>query len=359
MNVKEYFKGLKVVEFASVLAGPAVGMFFAELGAEVIKIEHKNGGDLTRHWKQSNEDATSPLSAYFHSVNWNKTSIFMDLLNKTDYELAMNHISNADIVIVNFKAGDSKKFGLENSRLLEKFPNLIIGEIIGYPDSDRVAYDAVLQAETGFMSMNGLPETGPLKMPIAFIDLFAAHQLKEGILIALLERSKSNKGSVVSVSLYESAIASLVNQASNWLNNHQVPGLVGSLHPNIAPYGEVLITMDQQQILLAIGTDQQFNKLCLILGNKSISDLEEFKTNIQRVKNRTKLKEILQQLFNNFNADEFLVECNLNKIPAGKINNLKQVFELESAMKMILEQKEKDNSISKRVSTIAFKIKSK
>ena len=168
MNVKEYFKGLKVVEFASVLAGPAVGMFFAELGAKVIKIENINGGDLTRHWKQSNEDANSPSSAYYHSVNWNKTSIFMDLLSKTYYELAMNHISNADIVIVNFKAGDSEKFGLENSRLLEKFPNLIIGEIVGYPDSDRVAYDAVLQAETGFMSMNGLPETGPLKMPIAF-----------------------------------------------------------------------------------------------------------------------------------------------------------------------------------------------
>ena len=132
------------------------------------------------------------------------------------------------------------------------------------------------------------------------------HQLKEGILIALLERSKTNKGSIVSVSLFDSAIASLANQASNWLNNHQVPGLVGSLHPNIAPYGEVLITKDHQQILLAIGTDQQFNKLCLILGDSSLSNSEEFKSNIQRVKNRIKLKKNLQELFNNFTASDFL-----------------------------------------------------
>ena len=356
MERNAYFHGLKVIELASVLAGPAVGMFFAELGAQVIKIENKNGGDLTRHWKTVNENSNSNTSSYFHSINWNKKSLFLDLLNETDYALALQHISEADIVLVNFKDGDAKKFNLESNYLRKKFPKLIIGEIIGYPNSDRVAYDAVLQAETGFMSMNGNTDSGPLKMPIAFIDLFAAHQLKEGILIAMLQKNKNNIGAIVTVSLFESAIASLANQASNYLNNNQVPKLLGSLHPNIAPYGEVMYTKDGKQIILAVGTDQQFYRLCKILDLESIANDENYKSNLQRVKNRISLYEELKIVFRNFNVDMLLSQFDIHKIPAGKINNLQQVFEDENAKKMILEQLEEDQTISKRVSTIAFNI---
>ncbi len=354
MKRNKYFQGIKVVEFASVLAGPAVGMFFAELGADVIKIENKNGGDLTRHWKTANEN--SKTSSYFHSVNWKKKSFFLDLLNETDLALAFNHISEADIVLVNFKEGDAKKFNLESNYLHTKFPKLIIGEIIGYPNSDRVAYDAVLQAETGFMSMNGNADSGPMKMPIAFIDLFAAHQLKEGILLAMLQKNKNDIGAIVTVSLFESAIASLANQASNYLNNQQTPKLLGSLHPNIAPYGEVMHTKDDKQIVLAIGSDQQFYRLCKLLDMESLASDENYRSNLQRVKNRISLNEKLKIIFSNLNADMILSQFDIHKIPAGKINNLQQVFEDENAKKMILQQLEEDQTISKRVSTIAFNI---
>ena len=356
MERNTYFQGLKVVEFASVLAGPAVGMFFAELGAEVIKIENKNGGDLTRHWKTTDENPNSKTSSYFHSVNWNKKSLFLDLLNETDYASALHHISEADIVLMNFKDGDAKKFNLESNYLRREFPSLIIGEIIGYPNSDRVAYDAVLQAETGFMSVNGNADTGPLKMPIAIIDLFAAHQLKEGILLAMLQKNKSKTGAVVTVSLFESAIASLANQASNFLNNNQVPKFSGSLHPNIAPYGEVMQTKDGEQIILAIGTDQQFYRLCKLLDIEFLADDVKYKSNLQRVINRISLNEVLKTVFSKVNADSLLSQFDIHKIPAGKINNLQQVFGDKNAKKMILEQIEEDQTISKRVSTIAFNI---
>ncbi len=356
MERNTYFQGVKVIEFANVLAGPAVGMFFAELGAEVIKIENKNGGDLTRHWKTINENQNSKTSSYFHSVNWNKKSLFLDLLDESDHAVALQHISEAAIILVNFKAGDAKKFNLESDYLHKKFSHLIIGEIIGYPNSDRVAFDAVLQAETGFMSMNGNVDSDPLKMPIAFIDLLAAHQLKEGILIGLLQKNKTGKGSIVTVSLYESAIASLANQASNYLNNHQVPKLSGSLHPNIAPYGEVMVTKDNEQIILAIGTDHQFYCLCKVLDMEGLTNDMKYKSNLQRVKNRISLYEELKKVFCNFSADKLLAQFNIHKIPAGKINNLQQVFEDDNAKKMILQQMEEDQTISKRISTIAFNI---
>ena len=155
MERRKIFKGLRVVELASVLAGPAVGMFFAELGAEVIKVENKSGGDLTRRWKQTGEDPTSDTSSYYHAVNWNKKVLFFDLLNQHDYNEVLQLIATADILISNFKAGDDVKLNLVSVDLAKKFPSLIIGEIAGYTDSTKVAFDAVLQAETGLMSING------------------------------------------------------------------------------------------------------------------------------------------------------------------------------------------------------------
>ncbi len=352
-----FFKGLQVIEFSSVLAGPAVGMFFAELGAHVIKIENKKaGGDLTRHWKQAGEPNSAPASSYYYSVNYHKEIIFLDLSSEDDQRKAQTLVASADLIITNFKEGDDVKFGVVPAELAGKYPALIIAEIKGFEDSGRVAYDAVLQAESGFMSMNGNSASGPVKMPVALIDLLAAHQLKEGILLALLHKATSGKGAIISVSLYQAAIASLANQASNWLNNGLVPGLQGSLHPNIAPYGERIRTGDDQSILLAIGTDEQFFRLCAALGDPGLASHTQFQTNALRIQHRTLLLEELNKRSIRFSAKDLMSIFIERQIPAGQIKSLDEVFENPIAKKMILSQDEPDGTISKRVQTTAFKI---
>ncbi|MES2836874.1 MAG: CaiB/BaiF CoA-transferase family protein [Bacteroidota bacterium] len=349
------FNGLVVVELASVLAGPSVGMFFAELGAKVIKIENKKtGGDVTRTWKTKKEIDAQSSSSYYASINWGKQVYFLDYTNDDDYKHLVSLISEADVVISNFKKGDDFKFKLDDETLKKIKPNLIIAKINGFgADNDKVAYDVVLQAETGFMSMNGTKASGPLKMPVAFIDVLAAHQLKEGILVALLKKYKTNKGSVVEVSLFDAAIASLVNQASNYLQNEEIPQLIGSLHPNIAPYGETFTTFDGTQIVLAIGTNAQFYKLCELLNLYELAQNPDFTTNTLRVNNRTQLFEILNLSISQKKHSDLCFLLEQNKIPFGTIKNLKQVIDNLEADKFL---KNNDNQL-KSIKSSVFSIK--
>lgn len=348
---------LKVIELASVLAGPDVGMFFSEMGAEVIKIENKLlGGDITRKWKSPNEDKTSKISAYFSAVNWNKKHLFLNLKDKTDKQHVYNLIRTADIVIANFKPGDDKKLEMDYSTLKKQNPTLIYGAINGYgKNSKRTAYDVVLQAETGFMSMNGNKESGPLKMPVAFIDVLAAHQLKEGLLLALLKKEKENKGSLVEVSLYDSAVSSLKNQATNWLMNNMIPESIGSLHPNIAPYGETFKTKDNNFLVLAIGNNKHFELLLNVLGAEKLLKNEKYSTNQFRVINRVQLYDDLKPFFNKMTKDNLMYTFLELNIPVGAINNIAEVFEKESAQNLILKE-DIDGVETKRVKTNVFKI---
>ena len=358
-TMNTFFKDLKVVELANVLAGPAVGMFFAELGAEVIKIENKStNGDVTRSWKLPTENTGSDISAYFSSINWNKKSILCDLNNSDEKQKIYDLIKEADVVISNYKPGDDKKLGMDYETLKKINPKLIYANITGFGDDDpRTAYDLVLQAETGFMFMNGTVESGPIKMPVALIDVLAAHQLKEGILVALIKKLKTGEGSKVSVSLYDSAIASLANQASNWLMAGHNPQPSGSLHPNIAPYGEIFISSDNKMIVLAIGNNKQFEKLCTLLELESAELSTDFLTNTNRVKNRKLLFEILQNKIKNISSEKLMNDFIKNDIPAGEIKSLKDVFENEKARSLILSEKHPSGDVSKRVKTVAFSIK--
>lgn len=357
MNYQEKLKALKVVELAQVLAGPAVGMFFAELGAEVVKVENKlTGGDLTRKWKVQGEDNSSPMSAYYHTVNWHKKVLMMDFSDKSDQSALHLLLQDADILLVNFKAGDAKKFGLESSVLRNRYPRLIIGEIVGYVDNDKVAFDAVLQAESGFMYMNGQPGDPPLKMPVALIDLLAAHQLKEALLLALLKREWEGTGSVVSVALYNAAVASLANQASTYLNTGIVPARQGSLHPGIAPYGEVFTTADGVDVLLAVGTDEQFRRLLNVLQLEELLSEAKFKTNADRVIHRQELKVYLSAAIDKRSSTDVLKQLADEKVPAAAVKNMAEVFSEPVAADMVLTQLEENGTYSKRVSTVAFKI---
>lgn len=352
------FKDLKVIELANVLAGPAVGMFFAELGAEVIKFENKStNGDVTRSWKLPSENPDSLISAYYASVNWNKKSVFVDLKNETDKSKVLELVRDADIIISNYKKGDDVKLGMDYENLKKINPKIIYAHLSGFgEDSRRTAFDIVLQAETGFMFMNGTAESGPVKMPVALIDILAAHQLKEGVLVALIKRMQNGEGSKVSVSLFDSAIASLANQATNWLMEKHNPQRIGSLHPNIAPYGEIFLSKDDQLIVLAIGNDKQFNQLCLALKIESLSKNELFFTNINRVKNRTSLFEILKPEIQKFNSEELMMHFIKHDIPAGKIKSIKDVFEDEKAQYLTLKENDPFGKTTTRVRSSIFNI---
>jgi crotonobetainyl-CoA:carnitine CoA-transferase CaiB-like acyl-CoA transferase len=332
--MKDFFKDLIIIEAAGVLAGPSVGLFFTELGAKVIKIENpKTNGDVTRSWKLENEDSDKNTSAYYWSVNSGKEVVFLNLHLEKDLEVFYQFVKTTDVFISNYKTGDDLKLKVDYETLVKINPLIIYASINGFGHSNiRTAYDLILQAESGFMFMNGEKNSSPLKMPVALIDLLAGHQLKEAILIALLKKEKFNKGSNISVSLFDSAIASLANQATNWLIAHHLPTAQGSLHPNIAPYGEIFTTIDHQQITFAIGNDKQFEKLCSILN---IIPNKNFSTNQLRVKNRQQLFEILTHEIKKHNAELLINLCIKQDIPIGKIRNLKEVFELPEAKDLL------------------------
>ena len=356
--MKNFFEGLKVVELASVLAGPAVGMFFAELGANVIKVENKTtGGDVTRNWKLPSEDKSTFHSAYFCSVNWKKRIILKDLKDPEERSEVLELIQKADVVISNFKPSSAQKMGLDYKSLKKINKRLIYAELSSYGKNDETpAFDIVMQAEAGFLYMCGEPDRDPVRMPVALIDLLAAHQLKEGVLLALLQRERTGKGSWVKTSLLESAIASLANQATNWLMGNHIPQRMGSLHPNIAPYGDVFYTNDQKPIVFAIGTEKQFRLLCKILEKETLIEDNRFRINTLRVQNRVELKEELTDAIAQFSRKELLKKLKDEGVPAGSIRNMKEVFELPQAKEMILEETFETGDLTKRVATIAFTI---
>jgi len=329
--------GLKVLELASVLAGPGVGQFFAELGAQVIKVENlKTDGDVTRTWKGRDEQ-TDDRSAYFCSVNWGKKSIAIDLNSSEGKSIVQQLAKNSDIVIASYKPGDAEKLGVSYHQLRTNNQQLIYGQITGYgSDNDRVGYDAVIQAESGFIDLNGEKNGEPVKMPVALIDILAAHHLKEGLLLALLKRDRTGEGSLVDVSLIQAAISSLANQATNWLVAKQLPTRQGSAHPNIAPYGESFLTKDGKRILLAIGSDRQFYDLLTVLNLDTLSKNDKFKSNHSRVIHRDELTTLLYQEIRKFDSEELMTKINAHKIPAGIIQNMKEVFAMKEAKELFI-----------------------
>lgn len=345
---------LKILDLSTVLAGPSVGTFFAELGAQVIKIEHPVFGDVTNSWRLANEHNTDIQSAYYSSVNYQKEKRKLNFQDPQDYSIFLKELADTDIVLMNFKKGDDFKLKLDEQTLWKHKPGLIIGKITGFgSDSDRIAYDLILQAETGFMSMNGSPESEPTKMPVALIDVLAAHQLKEGLLLALLRNQQH--GQLVSVSLYDAAICSLANQASNYLMAQYIPQRIGSLHPNIAPYGEIFQTKDGKQVTFAIGSNAHFVKLCKVLNLSDLHQDPRFLNNIDRVNNRTILAQLLQEKVALFEAIPLIEAYIQIGVPAALIKDLADVFETPEA-KMLVKTEAVNGIDTKRVTQIAFQI---
>jgi crotonobetainyl-CoA:carnitine CoA-transferase CaiB-like acyl-CoA transferase len=359
MQQNKFFSGLKVVEFASVLAGPAVGMFFAELGAEVVKIENKTtGGDVTRGWKLPSEDPAATVSAYWASVNWGKKHLMLDLNDPADLQTALRHALAADVVISNYKPSSARRLGVDAESLRAQNNRLIYAQLNSYadPEDERPAFDVVLQAEAGFLYMNGEADRPPVKMPVALIDILAAHQLKEAILVALLYRERSGEGSTVSTSLLESALSSLANQASNWLMEGHIPQRMGTQHPNIAPYGDIFTCADGRPILLAVGTERQFRQLCAVLGLENLPDDPDFQANAARVQHRGRLNAILETAISKWRQGDLLALFQSGAVPAAQIRDMMSVFEMPAAREMILTETADGGMVTKRVRTVAFSL---
>lgn len=353
-NQQLNLKGLKVIDASTVLAGPSVGTFLAELGADVIKVEHPDHPDVTRSWKLPSEDETSSISAYFSSVNYGKSYASLDLASENGRADFIDLIRTADILIMNFKLSDYEKFDLQDASLLDENDRLIIAKISGYGiESDRVAYDLILQAESGFMSMNGQADGPPTKMPVALIDILAAHHLKEGILLALYNREKTGRGAAINVSLYDAAVSSLTNQASNYLMGNHTPTRIGSKHPNIAPYGELFESKDGKIITFAIGSDAHFKKLCTTLSMASLPSDERFQSNQLRVQNREILFELLQEKVAEWTAESLLSKLIVLNVPAGAVKNLQDVFK-DPAAQALVRLENMGGIMTKRVSSVIF-----
>ena len=350
--MSDFFKDLKVIELAGVLAGPSVGMFFSELGARVVKVENKNvGGDATRNWRLKGETEKGP-SAYFSSINYKKEYLFLDLTNPDDRQKIYDELADTDIVISNSSERVATKLGMTYAKLSEINKQIIFLQLDGFTDSRRLAYDVVLQAETGWISMTGNPEN-PAKMPVALIDVLAGHQLKEGALLAIINRMKTGEGSLVTCNLEQASLAALANQASNLLMNNAVPQPIGTLHPNIAPYGDWFTTKDGIRIVLAIGSEKQFENLNLILKLQLHTD-PLFSSNTKRLNNREKLQELLKQAIVKFSYNDLSAKLDDLGVPFGEIKTLDRVMETNAAKEMILTETLEGRE-TKRLSGNAFK----
>ncbi|MBT2557182.1 CoA transferase [Hymenobacter sp. ISL-91] len=328
---------MRVLELASVLAGPQVGQFLAELGAEVLKIEAP-AGDVTRSWRTAAERPDAPVSAYFSAANWGKTSRVLDLTTAAGQAELHALAATADIVLASYKPGDADKLGADYATLSVLNPRLLYGAITGYgPAHSRAGYDAVLQAETGFMHLNAAgPGQPPQKMPVALIDLLTAHQLKEALLLALYRRERTGRGALLEVSLHDSALASLANQAATWLVTGHEPQPLGSGHPSIVPYGTVYRAADGTQLLLAVGSDGQFRQLCAVLARPAWAADSRFSRNPNRVAHRHDLEQLLAQRIAEVSGTELLTELEKRAVPAGAVRTVGEALNQSAARSMLL-----------------------
>lgn len=324
MNKESALAGIRVIDFSRVLAGPYCSMLLSDFGADVIKIESRQGDD-TRQWGPPFLEGES---AYYLSVNRNKRSISIDLKNKVGVELAFQLTKKADILIENFKVGGMKKFGLDYETVFQANPKIIYCSITGYgqngPRSEQTGYDFIIQAQAGIMSITGQIDGPPTKTGVAIVDVTAGMYANQAILAALHYRDKTGIGQYIDISLFDSQLGWLVNVAENYLVTGTEPKRYGNAHPNIVPY-QTFKTLDGH-IALAVGNDRQFQVFCLQIGRVDLWNNELFKTNPLRVANREKLIPEIQSEFMKKITSEWLKLFLGMEIPIGPINDIPKAF---------------------------------
>lgn len=328
---------LRVLDMSRILAGPWCGQTFADLGAEVIKVERPGTGDDTRGWgppfmadKGGHE---TDEAAYFLSANRGKKSVTVDITKPKGQNIIRKLAAECDILIENYKVGGLKKYGLDYDSLSRINPRLVYCSITGFgqtgPYSPRAGYDFLIQAMGGLMSVTGEAESrpggGPQKIGVALSDILTGLYTTIGALSALAMREKTGRGQHVDMALLDVTIASMANQAMNYLIAGKAPTMMGNAHPNIVPY-EAYKAADHY-IILAVGNDAQFRRFCEVAGRIDLADDTQYATNRGRVENREVLGPILNEIIEAKTRSFWLEELEKVGVPCGPINNLEQIFD--------------------------------
>ncbi len=321
-------EGVRVLDLSRVLAGPYATMVLGALGADVLKVEHPERGDDSRHWGPPfGGGEEHGESAYFLSVNRNKRSIGVDLKEREGLERVKTLAAGADIVIENWRRGALEKLGLGYEALKRANPDLIYCAITGFgpgPDEDRPGYDFLVQARGGVMGITGQPGGEPTKVGVAISDIVCGLFASNAILAALHRRSVTGEGARIEVPLFESTLGWLANRGQEYLASGEDTGLIGNAHPSIVPYQT--FDASDKPLVVAVGNNTQFANLCRVIGRPELAEDERFATNPERVANREALISELQREFGERPADEWADELRASGVPSGPVNTLADVL---------------------------------
>ena len=314
--------GLIVADFSRVLAGPYCTMLLADLGATVIKVEGP-GGDETRHWTPPERDGDA---TYFLSVNRGKRAITLDFDDPEDLAIARDLAGRADVVVENFKPGGLRRFGLDYGAVRASNPGVVYVSITGFgPGSALPGYDVLAQALSGLMSVTGPADDAPTKAGVAIVDVVTGLHAGLGALAALRHRDQTGEGQRVEVNLLSSALSALVNQSGAYALAGVVPRRLGNDHPSIFPYGP--FPAADGEIVLAIGNDRQFSRLCEVLGIPEVGADARFMRAADRSAGRDALRPLLHAALANRSAAEWETLLAAAGVPCARVLGIDDAFE--------------------------------
>ena len=357
--------GLKVLDLSRILAGPYATQLFADLGADVVKVENPDGGDDTRRWGPpftSKADGGRGDAAYFSACNRNKRSITVDFASVAGADLLRDLAKTADIIVENFRPGGLQKYGLDYASIAAINPGIIYCSITGFgqtgPYSNRPGYDFLIQGMGGLMSITGQPDgspgAGPVKVGVAVCDLFTGLFTANAALAALAYRNRTGKGQHIDCALLDSQVAMLANQSANWLNAEFCPTRMGNHHPSVVPY--TVYKAADGFVIVACGNDKQFIRLTAALGVPEMGDDAAFMTNEARIKNRDRLDLELGKAIADFDRETVITLLEKAGVSCGPINDIAEVFDDSQvqARGLRIDQRRSDNS---PISSTAFPAK--
>ena len=320
--------GLKVVELARILAGPWAGQLLADMGAEVIKVESPDGDDTRRWGPPFIDQAGEESAAYFHGCNRGKKSVVIDFRTDDGKAALLGLLSDADVIIENFKVGGLAKYGLDYASLKATHPRLIYCSITGFgqdgPYAGRAGYDYIIQGMSGLMSVTGDPEGQPQKVGVAVTDIFTGLYASNAILAAVHQRHATGTGQHIDLALLDVAVATTANQAMNYLATDLSPKRLGNAHPNIVPY-QVFDCADGH-VIIAVGNDGQYRKFCEVLGVDVLGIDPRFATNPARLEHRDTLVPLLVDKMKDWTKADIMAACETHGVPSGPINTFEDVF---------------------------------
>ncbi len=323
--------GVTVLDASRVLVGPFCTMQLGDLGAEVIKIERPGVGDQTRTWlPPAFGEGDDAQSAYYVSVNRNKRSVVLNLASEEGRAVFRDLAAEADVLVENFRVGKTAEWGLDYPDLVEENPGLIYCGLSGYgewgPDRDEPAYDIVMQAKGGLMSITGVEDGPPVRVGVALADIGAGMYATQAILAALLERELGDgTGQKIDVSLLDGQAAWMSYMASNYFASGDPPGRMGSKHPNIAPY-QAYETADGY-VVVGCSADSFWPRLCDALDRPDLLADERFEVNEKRVRNREALDEALGAEFAAMSTEAAVETLTAHDVPASHVRDMAELFD--------------------------------